>query len=288
VTEQAPPTELPGAGESTAPVFRRFVAIGDSTTEGLNDPTPTGGYVGWADRLAARLAERNPGLEYANLAVRGRQASEVRAEQFGAALALRPDLVSIIAGVNDLLRPRSDPAEVTGHLDAMFAAAVASGATVLTITQPDPVSVNRVARPIRGRLLIYNEGIRACARRYGLILVDFARIPEATHPLFWSVDRLHLNTLGHTRMAATVAAALGLPAVPGVPGVGAAAGSADPLPPVPVLGRRAALTQDAVWLRRYFAPWVWRHLLGHSSGDGVVAKRPILGPIGVPSREQVS
>jgi hypothetical protein len=170
----------------------------------------------------------------------------------------------------------------------MYAAAVDTGATVLTITHPDPVAVNRMARPIRRRLVVFNQGIRACARRYGLLLVDFARVPEATHPMFWSADRLHLNSLGHARMAATIAAALGLPAVPGDPGVGEAAGIGEPLPPVPVLDRRAALSQDAEWLRRHFAPWVWRHLLGHSSGAGVVAKRPVLGPLLVQRTDQVS
>ena len=49
--------------------FLRYVAIGDSTTEGLEDPYPDGsGYRGWADRLAERMAQASPGLLYANLA----------------------------------------------------------------------------------------------------------------------------------------------------------------------------------------------------------------------------
>ena len=251
------------------------MAIGDSTTEGLDDPAVSGGYRGWADRLAERLGTLEPDFRYANLAVRGRYVEQVRAEQLAPALAMRPDLISVIAGVNDLLRPRCDPADVVEGLDEMYRAAAATGATVLTITQPNPVAVLRMARPIQRRLFAYNEAIRASAARHGVLLVDFERIPIATHPLFWSEDRLHLNSLGHTRMAATVAAALGLPARPGDPGID---GGAE-LPPVPVLDRRALLTRDAAWLGQYFAPWLWRYLRGRSSGDGLLAKRPELAPI---------
>lgn len=52
--------------------YHRYVAIGDSQTEGVGDGDDRVGLRGWADRLAERLAAANPGLEYANLAVRGR------------------------------------------------------------------------------------------------------------------------------------------------------------------------------------------------------------------------
>ncbi|HEY3882863.1 MAG TPA: SGNH/GDSL hydrolase family protein, partial [Trebonia sp.] len=58
-----------------------FVALGDSFTEGLNDPAPGGGFRGWADRLAGLLAAEYPGLRYANLAVRGKLLREIVAEQ---------------------------------------------------------------------------------------------------------------------------------------------------------------------------------------------------------------
>jgi lysophospholipase L1-like esterase len=261
------------------PGFRRFVAVGDSTTEGMDDPAPGGGYRGWADRLAVRLAALDRAFEYANLAVRGRYVRQVRDEQLAPALAMRPDLVSIIAGVNDLLRPRWDPADVVAELDAMYAAARDTGATVLTITQPDPVAVLRMARPVQRRLREYNAGVRECARRRGLVLVDFARMPESVHPLAWSVDRLHLNTLGHTRAAATMAHALGLPDVPGDPWIGPGAVADAQLGEAPVLGRARAVAADLDWTRRYLAPWLWRHLRGRSSGDGMTAKRPVPGPV---------
>ncbi|MCW3005044.1 MAG: putative GDSL-like lipase [Conexibacter sp.] len=81
--------------------WSRYVAVGDSTSEGLDDPHPDGsGYRGWTDRLAERLAELNPHLLYANLAVRGKLARQVREEQLEPALALAPDLATVVAGIS--------------------------------------------------------------------------------------------------------------------------------------------------------------------------------------------
>jgi hypothetical protein len=77
--------------------------------------TPDGsGWCGFADRLAGRLAELNPDLGYANLAIRGRLARQIRAEQLEPALALQPDVASVIGGLNDILRPRVDLDAVAG------------------------------------------------------------------------------------------------------------------------------------------------------------------------------
>ena len=92
--------------------YLRYVALGDSQTEGVGDGDDIEGLRGWADRLAEHLAIDNPDLQYANLAVRGRRAGEVRSEQLGPALALRPDVATVVAGVNDLLRLRVEIATV--------------------------------------------------------------------------------------------------------------------------------------------------------------------------------
>src|SRR3954466_9574620 len=90
-------------------VFHRYVALGDSGTEGVGDePHPDGSERGWADRLAAILAEKNPQLLYAHLAVRGRLTAQIHEEQLGPALALEPDLATVMAGLNDIIRPRHD------------------------------------------------------------------------------------------------------------------------------------------------------------------------------------
>ena len=78
--------------------YSRYVAIGDSQTEGLNDGSDETGFRGWADRLAEHVAALNPDLQYANLAIRGRRTHEVLSEQLPAALAMRPDLATVVAG----------------------------------------------------------------------------------------------------------------------------------------------------------------------------------------------
>ena len=84
----------------------RFVALGDSFTEGVGDPDPArpNGLRGWADRVAEVLASRTDDFGYANLAIRGRKMAGVLGEQVDPALALDPDLVTVYAGANDILR----------------------------------------------------------------------------------------------------------------------------------------------------------------------------------------
>lgn len=66
--------------------YTSFVAVGDSFTEGMSDGLPDGSYRGWADLLAARLADGSPGFRYANLAVRGKLIGQIADEQCGPAV----------------------------------------------------------------------------------------------------------------------------------------------------------------------------------------------------------
>lgn len=248
--------------------YSTYVALGDSSTEGLDDPDGAGGFRGWADRLAEQVAVSSPGLRYANLAVRGRLAGQVRAEQLAPALALRPDLATVFAGVNDLLRPSFDAATVADELEQVLGALRAGGATVLTITCADPGPVMPVARLLRGRVLDLNARLRVAAKRTGAILVDVAAHPVASDPRLWSTDRLHANSVGHERIAAALAHALDLP------------GSDDswtrPLSRRPRSMPHQLLRAEAAWTATHLAPWLLRRLRGQSSGDGVVPKRPEL------------
>ncbi|MCX4967590.1 SGNH/GDSL hydrolase family protein [Streptomyces sp. NBC_00654] len=252
---------------------RRFVALGDSQTEGLGDGDDTTGLRGWADRLAERLAPHNPGVQYANLAVRGRLAGQVREEQLAPALALRPDLATVVAGVNDLLRPRFDADEVAGHLEAMFAALTGGGARVATLTFPDMARITPLARPVAPRVTALNHRIRRAAHRHGVVVADTAHHSVVTDPRLWSPDRLHAGPLGHDRIAAAVAEALGVP--------GADDSWTHPLPgpreTTPAGWRTAA--GDLRWAASFLGPWLVRRLQGRSSGDGRTAKRPDLLPV---------
>jgi lysophospholipase L1-like esterase len=247
---------------------RRYVAIGDSTTEGLEDPDGQGGYRGWANRLAEHLSQAHGPIEYANLAVRGRQAREVKHEQLGRALAMKPDVATVVAGVNDLLRARFVLDEVAGEVEEMISALRRSGAEVLTFTMPDMGQVNPLTRLIRPRLEGLNERLRRTCVRHGARLLDLAaRGDVAGDPRLWHDDRLHANSLGHERIGLGLAATLGL----SVDGSWSAA-----LPPRAPPSVPERLARELRWSREFLLPWVVRHARGTSSGDGRVAKRPTL------------
>ncbi|MFM9373663.1 SGNH/GDSL hydrolase family protein [Streptomyces sp. Da 82-17] len=251
--------------------YVRYVALGDSQTEGLGDGDETVGLRGWADRLAEQLAAHSPELTYANLAVRGRLAGQVRAEQLDAALALRPDLATVVAGVNDVLRPRCDVDAVAGHLEAMFAALTAQGARVATLTFPDPAGLTPLARPLSPRVAALNDRIRTAAHRHGVVVAETHRHPVVADPRLWSPDRLHASPLGHLRIAAAVAHALALP--------GSDATWTHPLEPAERPSAVRVLAAEVRWTADFLGPWLRRRLTGHSSGDGHTAKRPQLTPV---------
>jgi lysophospholipase L1-like esterase len=255
-----------------------FVALGDSFTEGLGDPLPGGsGFRGWADRFAERLAEQRPGLRYANLAIRGKLLREVAAEQVSRAVTMRPDLVSIAAGGNDLLRLRADPDRLAEEFDAAVAALRETGAEVIVFTGFDPRTFP-VLRLIRGKAAAYSMHLRAIADFRGCYLVDLWSMQVLRDPRAWSADRLHLAPEGHRRVALRASEVVGLPVdedwrepLP-VP--------ASPVASHPLVIWLAARRLDAQWAREHAAPWVSRRLRGISTGDGLLPKRPELQPLG--------
>ena len=251
----------------------RDVAIGDSSTEGLDDPDGRGGFRGWADRLAQHVADAQGTLLYANLAVRGRRTRQVREEQLAPALAMRPDLSTVFAGTNDVVSRRFDPIAFDDDIEALYGALARAGATVLTFTLPDLSSVIPLAGRLTPRVERLNASIRAAAARTGAICLDLAAHPIGGDPRLWSDDRLHANAEGHTRIAAALAAALGVPTALGE--------WAAPFPSPWHPTRAERLLAHLAWGRRYLVPWLVRHAAGRSSGDGRVPKRPSLAPVHV-------
>lgn len=250
--------------------FERYVALGDSQTEGLNDGDERSGYRGWADRLAERLAAGHPEFAYANLAVRGLRTREIRDTQLEPALAMRPDLATVMAGMNDLLRPRFDAAQVADGLEDMFAALSAAGARVVTVTFPDIAEIMPMTRPLAPRVRALNAALLVAAERHGVVVVRCDRYPICTDPRIWSEDRLHANALGHTLIADAMAHALGLP-------------DADDawtrsLTPLPRSSRWSTARTEGRWLRTFVGPWLGRRIRGTSSSAGRTAKRPDLLP----------
>jgi lysophospholipase L1-like esterase len=268
---------------SQPPGEASFVAIGDSFTEGLNDAAPGGGYRGWADRLAGLIAAEHPGLQYANLAVRGKLIRQITAEQVPAAIAMSPGLVSLAAGGNDIIRPGGDPDSLAEIFDDAVAKIRASGARVLMFTGADLVGFP-VMRLLRGRIAAYNMHLRAIADARGCDLVDLWSMRFLRELGAWSPDRLHLTSQSHQRVALRAAEVLGIPVTedwrisPADDYRALAAATARPARGAWLTARR----DDAQWVREYLAPWVSRRLHGTSSGDGVTAKRPTLTPVSPP------
>lgn len=238
----------------------RYVALGDSFTEGIGDPHPgsANGLRGWADLVAAQLANHRPDFRYANLAVRGRTMDDVLEDQVNAAMTLEPDFVTIYAGLNDLLKIRTDIDGMMARYAAAMARLQRAGARVLTFTAAD-IGAIPVFRRLRGRAAIYNELLRAIVDELGVDLVDFWRLTEFRDPRLWDGDRIHLSPLGHTQIAARVLDELAVSHWLTYP--------ADAEIPT-----ARSLRADLSWAATFAAPWAFRRLRRLTPGAGVEPK----------------
>ena len=275
----------------TSPTTSRFVACGDSFTEGLWDipgaePPPSAetaepGLVcrGWADLLAEHLAARRDDgpdgeqaepLHYANLAVRGRLLRPIVEEQVSLALEMAPDLVSVVGGGNDMLRPTADPDALAALLEDAVVRIRATGAQVLLATGMDSKG-SPVMRRTRGRVATMNSHVWTIARRHDAHVLDVWGMRSLRDWRMWAPDRIHLTTDGHRRVAQGALVALGLE--PDDPRWD------DPLTPLPPLPVSARVKDDAEWLRTHVYPWATRRLRKRSSGDERVPKLPELRPV---------
>ncbi|MEW1808243.1 SGNH/GDSL hydrolase family protein [Arthrobacter sp. SLBN-53] len=250
--------------------WHRFVALGDSYMEGIGDPEPhsLGGLRGWADRVAEELADGQPDFAYANLAIRGMLLKQILDAQLEPALALRPDLIAMSGGGNDIVFRHGDPDKLAEKIDEAVGTLAATGATVLLYAGPDWGSTP-VFGKIRGRVAIYNEHLHRIGARHHAIMVDLWCLPELQHEAMWDPDRLHLSPLGHHSVAVATLNALGV---------------AHPLKPLqprplPAHGWTQARAEDLVWARQYFVPWVLKRLRHHQAGGPLMAKRPQPEPV---------
>ena len=248
--------------------FHRYVALGDSFTEGVGDPDPDAPQrpagLGRPRRRGARAGQR-PDFGYANLAIRGRKLRAILDEQLEPALALEPDLVTIYAGGNDILRPRVDIDALIARYDDALGRLAAPARTSCVFTAFDPGRLG-VFRPMRGRFALYNEGVREIAERHDATLVDFWRMREYRDGVM-DTDRMHLGAGRDTSgWRWRVLDALGIDARPG---------TALPRAAPPGRRDRRAACENLRWTREFLAPWVHRRVTGRSSGD----KSPPSGPV---------
>jgi lysophospholipase L1-like esterase len=251
--------------------YQRFVALGDSCTEGLHDPYPgSKQYRGWADLAAAELAAAGSGLRYANLGVRGRRLDQIIVEQFPAALDLRPDLVALFGGANDVMTRSFRTDVVAKRVDAAIRMLTRAVPTVAVFTLSDVSSRMPSVLRVRSRLEILNEAIRAAAETHGALLVDLWE-EDVRDLRYFGPDRLHLSEPGHRRLAAHLLNRLAVPFDPSW------------LAPLPGEPLRPGLRAHARWLWQEVTPMAvtrtrnW--FIGRSPGDGFTPKRPELLPV---------
>ncbi|MEV7990821.1 SGNH/GDSL hydrolase family protein [Streptomyces sp. NPDC086077] len=251
-----------------SPTYSSLVAVGDSFTEGMSDLLPDGTYRGWADLLAARMAARAPGFRYANLAVRGKLIGQIVDEQVPVAAAMGADVITLVGGLNDTLRPKCDMGRVRGLLEEAVERLAPACKQLVLMRSPGRQG------PVLERFRPRMEELFACvdelAARHGAVVVDLYGAGSLSDPRLWDVDRLHLTAEGHRRVAEAVWQGLGHEAedpdwqVP----------MAATLPP----GWATRRVADVRFARQYLLPWIGRRLTGRSSGDGRPPKRPDLLP----------
>lgn len=255
-------------GNTAEPRISSFVALGDSFTEGMSDTLPDGTYRGWADLLAARLAARAPDFRYANLAVRGKLIRQIAEDQVDTAAAMGADLVTLVGGLNDVLRPRCDMDRVCALLeDCAARLAPRCGRLVL---MRSPGRRGPVLERYRARMEQLFAFLDDLAERHGALVVDLYASDVLCDPRLWAEDRLHLAPDGHRRVAEAVWQTLGLPPE---------AEWNSPLPPAVPPGWMLRRRGDLRFAREHLVPWIGRRLTGRSSGDGRVPKRPDLTPL---------
>lgn len=246
---------------------RRFVAVGDSFTEGVGDPNPLypNGVRGWADRMARQLGRYDDRWRYANLAVRSKYLREVVDEQIAHALALRPSVISFYAGGNDILTARVNMAAVMDLYAATVDRLGQSGAQLILFTAYDATR-GPILEPVRRRIAFYNKTVRDIARDRNAVLIDHDRLTQFADRRLWSFDRIHMSRPGHKVMAGAVLAELGIP-------------HTLKLPDFPPFERRPVLQaarDESRWIRREVVPLIQRRVSGVREGDTLTAKWPEL------------
>ena len=238
----------------------RYVAIGDSFTEGVGDELDDGTVRGWADIAAQGWADATgEPIEYANLAIRGKLVWSIVEEQLEPALALRPTHLSFNGGGNDMLRPRTTIAHVADAFTRVLRRCDEEGVRLILLSGANPSPHLPLGRVVQRRGDQLSDAVvsRVADRSDVVTALNWPDAELSRRP-YWSEDRLHMNTRGHHRVAARVLDALGL----------TPPGEWWSLPERDV----AASLRGAAYYRTHVGPWIRRRLTGRSSGDGRLPK----------------
>ena len=257
--------------------YTRFIALGDSMTEGMTDEVIDGKFRGWADRVADVIAKKDTTFTYMNLAIRGKLLKQVVDDQIPVALKYiegKQTLVSFHAGANDVLRPNYNPAISFAEYERGVKKLTDAGATVILFTVVDKVDgKGKTAALWHQRFSNFNENVRMVAANYPSILFEGKKAEFLNDRRFLAFDRLHMNPEGHRRLANAV-----------LEGLGYEFDSTwrTPLPRAKKKNKVINFVINLAWIAIFLLPWIWRRIRGKSSGDGRSAKYEV--PIKWPNR----
>jgi lysophospholipase L1-like esterase len=238
----------------------RYVAIGDSFTEGVGDELADGTVRGWADIAAQGWADAaGEPVQYANLAIRGKLIWPIVEQQLEPALALGPTHLSFNGGGNDMLRPRADIAHIADAFDTVLRRCDEEGVRLILLSGANPSAGLPFGHLVQRRGDALSEAVvgRVVDRPDVVRALNWPD-RELSERSFWSGDRLHMNARGHHRVAARVLDALGFTP----PGEWWALPDQD----------AATHMGGIAYYRTHVGPWVRRRMTGRSSGDGRAAK----------------
>lgn len=248
-------------------IYTRFIALGDSMTEGMCDEKINGNFRGWADRVADGMSHASADFTYVNLAVRGKLVGQVLTEQVPVALNYvqgKATLLSFHAGANDSIRPKYDAQLIIDTYNQAVDLLVLSGAQLMLFCVLENTGEKgKRAQIWNSRFKVFNENVRKKSKEVGAILLDPNRDHFWQDQRFLAPDRLHLNSEGHRRVSEGVLAALDLPH------------DLDWKKVLPPEKRKNFFSRFFIgiwWIIAYGLPWAMRRLRGRSSGDGRLPK----------------
>lgn len=211
----------------------KLVMIGDSITD-CNRECPVGekdglgnGYVSLVNALLSASYPRHR-IRVLNLGVSGNTVRDLAARWKTDVLALQPDWLSVMIGINDVWRQFDSPLQTEGHVS--FETYTATLETLVARTRPQlkglvlmtPYLIEpNPAEPMRAMMDQYGAAVRPIAEKYSAIFVDtqaaFDAVLQHIHPMALAWDRVHPGLAGHAIIARAFLSAIGYTWQPGQP-----------------------------------------------------------------------
>lgn len=205
----------------------KLVMIGDSITDcGRQRPVGDGSSEalgnGYVSLVNAILQATRPDLKIRviNMGISGNTVRDLKKRWESDVMALKPDWVSIMIGINDVWRQFDRPLAPETHvypdeyeatLDELVRRTAPQVKGIVLMT-PFYLEPNR-SDPMRAMMDRYGEIVRRTAERHGTLFADtqtaFDRVLQHLYPAALAWDRVHPNATGHYVLARAFLEAVG-------------------------------------------------------------------------------